>query len=98
FIGAVGGLAKWLTSNYVMVLGFCSILALLLFLRLAVSRSTNQKVLDQMADTSQRQIDALHRELWRLETQGDLLKRRKECDTFGNRGCTLYVTRAHCCF
>jgi len=76
FIGAVGGLAKWQTSNYVMVLGFCSILALLLFLRLAVSRSTNQKVLDQMADTSQRQIDALHRELWRLETQGDLLKRR----------------------
>jgi len=53
-------------------------LVFLLYLLKEVSRKTNYVVMEQMTNLADRQVASLTREMWRLERQQDLLKKRLE--------------------
>jgi len=65
-----------LTRSWGLVLIAVFSLNVLLAVRLAVSNRINNNVLERMAVSGQQQVDTLHKEIFRLERQGELYKRR----------------------
>jgi len=51
---------------------------LMLVLRMIMASRTNYKVLETMATTSQRQVDALQKEMLRMENKAEIYKKRIE--------------------
>ncbi|CAJ1353869.1 unnamed protein product [Effrenium voratum] len=61
----------WLVVLLVLIFG-----VLMLVLRIVMARRTNDKVLEAMAETSHRQVEALHKEMFRLEQKADICRKR----------------------
>lgn len=76
FVIVLEDIVLFLDSSWSVILSVMTMVMLLLCLRVQVSRYTNRQIIEQMALTSQRHVMSLRKEIWRLEQQGELLKRR----------------------
>lgn len=63
----------WLLVFMILIFG-----VLMLVLRMIMASRTNYKVLETMATTSQRQVDALQKEMLRMENKAEIYKKRIE--------------------